>query len=153
MVKENISAILSGFQRDPCPAEECDRGYDIYVVPGWDYPSLLEVYKNAATTARKHHIPSLVHVIEVTQPLGHSTSGSHERYKPKERLDWERGFDCLTKMRDWLIAEGIATEKDLTSWEKNDRKEVEKIRAAAWKAYGDPIIAERKELAETNRRV
>ena len=112
MVKENISTILSGFQRDLCPAEDCDRGYDIYAVPAWDYEALLEVYQNAAITAREHHIPSLVHVTEVTQPLGHSTSGSHERYKSKERLDWEKEYDCLVKMREWIVTKKIASEDD-----------------------------------------
>src|SRR5690606_22878690 len=86
MVKENISAILQGFQRVPCPAEQCDRGYDLYQVHAWDYPALLQTYAEAADTARKYHIPALVHVTEATQPQGHSTSGSHERYKSKERL-------------------------------------------------------------------
>ena len=146
MVKENISAILSGFQRDPCPAEACDRGYDIYAVPAWDYSSLIEIYQHAAEIARTYHIPSLVHVTEVTQPLGHSTSGSHERYKSKERLAWESEFDCLKRMRTWMISEGIASDDDFTSWEKNDIKEVEKIRATAWKALGDAIYQERDEL-------
>jgi len=146
MVKENISAILSGFRRDPCPAEDCDRGYDIYQVKAWDYPALLDVYQGAASIAREYHIPSLVHVTEVTQPLGHSTSGSHERYKSKERLDWEKEYDCLVKMREWIIEKGIATDKELAAWEKEDRKAVEEIRATAWDAYSEPILGERKEL-------
>ncbi len=86
MVKENIYEILQGFQREPCPEPECQRGYDLYQVRGWDYPALMETYTAAAETARAYHIPALVHVIDVTQPQGHSTSGSHERYKTPERL-------------------------------------------------------------------
>ena len=146
MVKENISAILSGFQRDPCPAEQCDRGYDIYAVPAWDYESLLEVYLRAAKIAREHHIPALVHVTEVTQPLGHSTSGSHERYKSKERLAWEKEYDCLVKMREWMISKNIATDEEFEEWEKADRREIEKIREAAWEAFQQPIRDEQAEV-------
>jgi pyruvate/2-oxoglutarate/acetoin dehydrogenase E1 component len=143
MVKENISAVLSGFERDPCPAEDCDRGYDIYTVKAWDYPALLKVYQDAAHIARQHHIPALVHVTEVTQPQGHSTSGSHERYKSQERLDWEAEHDCLTKMRAWLIDNEVSTDEELAAMEKEDRAEVENIRKAAWEAYRAPIQAER----------
>ncbi len=146
MVKENISAILSGFQRDPCPEDDCNHGYDIYSVHAWDYPALLEVYASAAKTAREYHIPALVHVTEATQPQGHSTSGSHERYKSSERLEWEKEFDGLRKMREWVIAAGIATEEELTIWEKEDRKIVETERKAAWDAYASPLIAEREEV-------
>lgn len=145
MVKENISAILKGFQRDPCPADECDKGYDLYSVKAWDYTALLETYQEAAEIARKHHIPALVHVTEATQPLGHSTSGSHERYKSEERLAWEEEFDCLAKFREWIIAEGIAEEKELEEWEKEDKRTVEQARKTAWEAYQEPVIALRKE--------
>src|SRR5512140_1519244 len=99
MVKENIHDILLGFQRDPCPEPDCLRGYDLYQVRGWDYPALLETYSSAAEIARQFHIPQLVHVTDVTQPQGHSTSGSHERYKSPERLRFEEEFDCIRKMR------------------------------------------------------
>ena len=148
MVKENISAILSGFQRDPCPAEDCDRGYDIYAVPAWDYESLMEVYTRAAKIAREHHIPALVHVTEVTQPLGHSTSGSHERYKSKERLEWEKEYDCLVKMREWMVSKNIATDEEMDEWEKEDRREVEKIREKAWEAFQEPIRSEQEEVVK-----
>jgi len=148
MVKENISAILSGFQRDPCPAEKCDRGYDIFAVPAWDYPQLIDVYQRAAETAREHHIPALIHVTEVTQPLGHSTSGSHERYKSKDRLEWEVEFDCLTQMRNWMLSEGIASDEEITTWEKADRREVEKIKDSAWAALSDDIYRERNEILD-----
>ncbi len=146
MVKENISAILAGFQRDSCLEEECERGYDIYAVPAWDYPALLETYAHAAEIARKYHIPALVHVTEVTQPLGHSTSGSHERYKSKERLEWEKEYDCLVKMREWMVENEVASDEDITAWEKEDRRTVEKIRAKAWEAVEKPILAERAEV-------
>ena len=146
MVKESISAILSGFQRDPCPAQDCDRGYDIYAVPAWDYESLLEVYRKATATAREHHIPALVHVTEVTQPLGHSTSGSHERYKSKERLEWEKEYDCLVKMREWMVVKGVASNEEFDDWEKEDRRDIEKIRETAWEAFQEPIRGEQEEV-------
>ncbi len=146
MVKENISAILSGFEREPCPADCCERGYDIYSVRAWDYPALLDVYEAAASTAREYHIPTLVHVTEVTQPQGHSTSGSHERYKTPDRLAWEAEFDCIAKMRQWMIENDIASDEELEKWEDEDRKEVEKMRASAWDAYLQPILIDRDEI-------
>lgn len=139
MVKENIYAILQGFQRDPCPADECDKGYDLYSVRAWDYEKLVDVYKTAAENARMHHIPALVHVTEATQPLGHSTSGSHERYKTAERLAWEAEFDCLTQFRKWIVAENIASDADLESWQTEDTETVENARRAAWEAFQAPI--------------
>ncbi len=146
MVKENISAILSGFQREPCPDEFCDRGYDIYSVRAWDYPALLEIYQTAAKITRQYHIPSLIHITEVTQPLGHSTSGSHERYKSPERLAWETEHDCLDKLRAWIIEQEISCDEELTEFEKSDRKKVEMIRAETWDAYQNPIRADRKQI-------
>ncbi|MBC8335754.1 MAG: transketolase [Anaerolineales bacterium] len=146
MVKENIGDILSGFQRVVDPTLKRDRGFDIYTVQAWDYPALLDTYWAAANTAREFHIPALVHVTEVTQPQGHSTSGSHERYKTKERLDWEAEFDCNIKMREWLLANKLATEDELKAMEKVDRKEVEDSRKRAWEAFQTPIIGERDDL-------
>ncbi|MFN2152575.1 MAG: thiamine pyrophosphate-dependent enzyme [Anaerolineales bacterium] len=146
MVKENISAILSGFQREAGLNDCCDRGYDIYSVRAWDYPALLDIYDAAAETARNYHIPALIHVTECTQPQGHSTSGSQERYKSSERLQWEAEFDGLRKMREWIISDGIATETELESWEKEDRQIVEAERQAAWEAYSTPLHAERQEV-------
>ncbi len=148
MVKENISAILQGFQRKPCPAEHCDEGYDLYAVPAWDYPALVETFQAAASTAREYHIPALVHVTEVTQPQGHSTSGSHERYKSPERLAWEKEFDCIARMRAWMVSAGIASEADLERWEAEDREHVEEIRKQAWAAYQKPILANRQYTAD-----
>jgi len=146
MVKENISTILSGFQRDPCEAEECERGYDIYKVKAWDYPAALEIYEKAANVSRKHHIPALVHVNEMTQPLGHSSSGSHERYKTVERLRWEEENDCLPIMRHWITENGIATESEVATMEAVDREIVERSRVSAWEAFTKPILAEQKEV-------
>ncbi len=146
MVKQNIGEIISGFQRVVDPNLERDRGYDIYTVQAWDYPALLETYMAASKTAREQHIPALVHVTEVTQPQGHSTSGSHERYKTKERLEWEKEFDCNRKMREWLLEKDLVTDDELKEIEKTDRKEVETIRKSAWKSFQTPIITERDEV-------
>jgi len=143
MVKENISAILAGFQRVACPADKCDRGYDLYNVQAWDYPELLNTYALAEETARQHHIPALIHVTEVTQPLGHSTSGSHERYKSKERLEWEVEFDGLKKFRQYLVANEVATDEQFDQWEAEDKRTVEKARKNAWEAFQAPIIEAR----------
>ena len=148
MVKENIFAILQGFQRDDCLEEDCERGFDLQQVRGWDYAALLETYQHAASLARQHHIPSLVHVIELTQPQGHSTSGSHERYKPAERLKWEEEFDCVRRMRTWLIEQGISTDEELSKAEQEDRRTVEGWRKAAWDAYLAPILEERDQLVD-----
>ena len=147
MVKENIFAILKGFQRDPCPAEECDRGYDLYQVNGWDYQALLDVYEAAAFNARKHHIPALVHVTELTQPQGHSTSGSHERYKSPERLAWEEDHDGLRRYRDWLIKNEEASESELAQWEVEDLKSVESAAKAAYERYQTPLLDMRAKAA------
>ncbi|MFN7331819.1 MAG: thiamine pyrophosphate-dependent dehydrogenase E1 component subunit alpha, partial [Flavobacterium sp.] len=103
--KENISALLAGFQRD-----ENQNGFEIFTVMGWDYPALVETYQKAAAIARESHVPVLIHVRELTQPQGHSTSGSHERYKDETRLAWEAEYDCLAQMRQWLIGNNLATE-------------------------------------------
>jgi len=139
MVKENIYSILKGFQRDPCPAEECDKGYDLYSVNAWNYPDLVKVYQQAGVTARQYHIPALVHVTEATQPLGHSTSGSQERYKTAERLKWEKEFDCLVKFRTWIVTEGITTEGQLDQWNEEDLAAVEAARKSAWETFQAPI--------------
>ncbi len=147
MVKENIYAILKGFERQPCPAEECDRGFDLYSVHAWDYPALLEVYHTAGETARAHHVPALIHITDVTQPFGHSTSGSQERYKSPERLAWEAEYDCIRKFREWILEKGVAGEKDLAGWEAEETQAVEDVRKAAWEAYQEPIRCERSEAA------
>jgi pyruvate/2-oxoglutarate/acetoin dehydrogenase E1 component/TPP-dependent pyruvate/acetoin dehydrogenase alpha subunit len=148
MVKENIHTILQGFQREPCPEPECQRGYDLYQVRGWDYPALLETFASAAEVARQYHIPALVHVYDVTQPQGHSTSGSHERYKSPERMAFEKEFDCIRKMKEWMFAQKIATEKDFQEWESEDYRIVENIRRRAWDAYLAPILEERNQVMD-----
>src|SRR5574339_184134 len=148
MVKENIHTILQGFQRDPCLEEDCLRGYDLYQVRGWDYPALLETYETAAELARQFHIPQLVHVTEVTQPQGHSTSGSHERYKSPERLKFEEEFDCLRKMKEWMLEQRVATERDFKQWESEDHAIVENLRRRAWEAYLAPILEERNTVMD-----
>ncbi|HTP02145.1 MAG TPA: thiamine pyrophosphate-dependent enzyme [Anaerolineales bacterium] len=148
MVKENIYAILKGFQRDDCMEADCERGFDLYQVRGWDYPALLETYRKAADVARRYHIPSLVHVTDLTQPQGHSTSGSHERYKSPERLKWEEKFDCVRKMREWMIGSGVATEAELAGMEQEDHDTVEELRRAAWQAYLQPILEERGQVID-----
>lgn len=138
--KESISEILKGFQRD-----EKGEGFNIYVVNGWDYPELCRVYEEAGAIARDKHIPSIIHVKELTQPQGHSTSGSHERYKSKERLEWEQEFDCMAKFREWVIANGMATAEEVDALETAAKKEVNDSKKAAWDAYLSPI---KKEITE-----
>ncbi len=138
ITKGNLSELLKGFQREP----KSKRGFDIYTVKGWDYPALCETYLAAASIVRMEHVPAVIHVIEVTQPQGHSTSGSHERYKTKERLEWEVDFDGLRKMRDWMIAQGIATAAELDAFEKEDLQLVREAQRRAWAAYRAPIDAD-----------
>lgn len=139
--KESISEILSGFQRT------ADKpGYEILTVKGWDYPALVETYRKAEKICREEHVPVLVHVQEVTQPQGHSTSGSHERYKSKERLAWEQDYDCVRKMRDWMIQEGITTEAELEQLEATDTKWVREAKNEAFREYLNPIKEEIKSV-------
>lgn len=139
--KENISEILKGFQRD-----ENGNGYEIFRVKGWDYAALVETYEKASKIAREEHVPVLVHVMELTQPQGHSTSGSHERYKDKARLSWESDFDCIRQMRLWMVATNIASPEELDALEETIKKEVLDGKKAAWSAYLDPIKADVSEL-------
>jgi len=138
--KEDISKILSGFQR-----EEDEEGFEIIRVNGWDYPALVEAYLKAGKLAREEHVPVLIHVLELTQPQGHSTSGSHERYKSAERLEWERNNDCNLKMREWMIETSIATDDQLNALEKSIKKEVRDGKKAAWKAFIAPQLKEQRE--------
>lgn len=142
IAKENISELLEGFRRPP---GECCDGFDIYVVKGWDYPALVRVYRQAAQVARTEHMPSIVHVTELTQPQGHSTSGSHERYKSPERLAWEAEYDCLKKFREWILDQGLCTTQELERMEAEDRQLVEEARQRAWEAYQAPILLERQQ--------
>jgi len=140
MTKGHISELLKGFQRDP----KQKQGFEIYTVQGWDYPALCETYIAAASIVRMEHVPAIIHVTELTQPQGHSTSGSHERYKTKERLEWEVRFDCIRKMREWMTGQGIATEEEINNLEKQDAQVVREAQRRAWDAYRAPIDAEVK---------
>ena len=139
--KENISEILKGFQRD-----EDNKGYEIMNVLGWDYAALVGTYQRAAQIAREEHVPVLIHVSELTQPQGHSTSGSHERYKNAERLAWEAEFDCLAQMRLWMIANNIATAEEIEEIDNVTKKEVLEGKKAAWTAFVEPFKKEQNEL-------
>ncbi len=138
--KENISEILKGFQRT-----ENEEGYEIIRVKGWSYSELIEAYQKASKIAREEHVPVLIHVQELTQPQGHSTSGSHERYKSKERLEWEAEHDCNVQMRKWMIENDIATDEELSEIEKVIKKEVRDGKKAALKAFLAPQKKEQKE--------
>lgn len=140
-VKESISEALKGFQRD-----FNHKGFEIYTVKGWDYPALMETYAKAGHLARTEHVPSLIHVTELTQPQGHSTSGSHERYKTPERLEWEKEYDCNVQFRKWLISNGIATESELIAIEEEVKKTVKDARDKAWMEYQNPIKTAKREL-------
>lgn len=139
--KENISEILKGYQRD-----EDSNGYEIFRVKGWDYAELVSTYERAAAIAREHHIPVLIHVNELTQPQGHSTSGSHERYKNGERLGWEKNYDCIRQMRLWMIAINIASPEELEEMESQIKKEVLEAKKEAWNLFINPIIEDQKNL-------
>jgi pyruvate/2-oxoglutarate/acetoin dehydrogenase E1 component len=135
--KEDISEILKGFQR-----EEGTNGYEIFKVRAWDYPALCETYLKAIEICRNEHVPVLIHVTEVTQPQGHSTSGSHERYKSKERLAWEKEHDCIVKMREWMIESAIASKEELDEIENTAKKHVKELQKEAWNEFLDGIKQE-----------
>ncbi len=139
--KGSISKALAGLER-----EEGTNGIDIHSVKGWDYPDLLEVFPRVARQVRKHHHTALIHVSELTQPNGHSTSGSHERYKPKERLAWEKKWDCLAQFRHYLLAMGIADAAELDALERKARKEIAAARRSAWEKLNGPRQARRDAL-------
>ena len=138
--KESISKALEGFAR------EKDMGIEILTVKGWDYSALTKVYSYASRIAREKHIPVLIHVTELTQPLGHSTSGSHERYKSKERLQWEKNYDCNLKFREWILSNGISDEDTLDKIESEIKNSVKEAKNKAWKAYQKPILILRDQL-------
>ena len=141
MTKSDVSEVLSGFQNN-----DKGKGFEIVKVKGWDYPSLVTAYEEAEKLARAHHIPTIIHVIEMTQPTGHSTSGSHERYKSKERLQFEQDYDCIKKFREWILETGIAEKKELEAIEKKAIDAVKKAKQDAWSEYQAPIKEDWKEL-------
>jgi len=133
-IKESISQLLAGFQKS-----EKQSGIEIFSVKGWDYAALCDTYQKAAALCRSQHIPVLIHVEEMTQPQGHSTSGSHERYKSPERLAWEAAHDCNKKMRLWIINQGLATASVLDQIEQEAEKEVKNQQEAAWNAFRNDV--------------
>ncbi|RBQ08988.1 alpha-ketoacid dehydrogenase subunit alpha/beta [Pedobacter miscanthi] len=141
--KEDISEVLKGFQRE---AEK--PGYEIYKVKGWDYPALCEVYEKAINVCRDEHVPVLIHVTELTQPQGHSTSGSHERYKSKDRLSWETEHDCIVKMREWMLDSAVATEEEIAEIEKNAKIFVRNAQKEAWNEFLESIKPEQKQAVD-----
>ncbi len=145
--KSNLSELLSGFQRDE------ERGYEIITVKAWDYPALIDAYQRAEKLAREEHIPCIVHVRECTQPQGHSTSGSHERYKSEERLNWEKEFDGIAKFKEWILNfdagdEKISTSEELETIEAEAKKEVKTAQKQAWDDYLNPIIELKNKAVE-----
>jgi pyruvate/2-oxoglutarate/acetoin dehydrogenase E1 component/TPP-dependent pyruvate/acetoin dehydrogenase alpha subunit len=135
--KGSISEILMGFQRT-----ETEKGFEILRVKGWDYEALLEAFQYAGKVARNEHVPVLIHVEEMTQPQGHSTSGSHERYKSTERLKWEKQWDCIQKFKEYIISNGIATSEELDQIDSEEKINVKKQKDAAWSQFSGEIKAE-----------
>lgn len=140
--KEDISEILKGFQR-----EYGSNGYEIFKVRGWDYVALCETYERAIDICRREHVPVLIHVTEMTQPQGHSTSGSHERYKSKERLAWENEHDCLLQMRKWMIESAIATNEEMDELESVAKKHVRECQRKAWAELASEVDEELKQVS------
>src|SRR5215207_11755595 len=132
--KGSISGALKGMQK-----EDDSNGYHIYKVKGWDYAGMCEVFEAGISRVREKHVPALFHVEEVTQPQGHSTSGSHERYKTSERLSWEREWDCIRKMKEWIIENALESEEELSEIEAKCKEFARKSRNSAWEKYITPI--------------
>ncbi len=141
--KESISELLKGFIGD-----EKKPGIRIFSCNGWDYPALYEMYEEGIALCRKKMLPVVFHVTELTQPQGHSTSGSHERYKSAERLAWEKEHDCIVKMREWLLAGNIATKEELDAIEADAVKTAKAAKDRAWKAFLTPFKEERQHLVD-----
>lgn len=142
-IKQSISEALAGFQRN-----DASPGFEILTVRGWDYPNLILTYEKAVRIAREEHVPVLVHVEEVTQPQGHSTSGSHERYKSAERLQWEKDFDPISKFKEWILSKNLATEEELAAIESEAKKAARDAKTEAWKQFLAPIREEHKTVVE-----
>jgi 2-oxoisovalerate dehydrogenase E1 component len=143
-VKGSISEALAGFQRNKTKA-----GFEIFTVQGWDYPNLIHTFQKAGELARTHHVPVLIHVTELTQPQGHSTSGSHERYKTEDRLEWEKENDCNRKFRAWILDSKIATEAELNEIEKSTQQQAKQAKDDAWEASLKPIRKEAQQLVDS----
>ena len=132
--KLSISKALSGLQRN-----ETEKGFEIITVKGWDYMALIEAYQRADVICREEHVPVLFHVQEMTQPQGHSTSGSHERYKSKERLEWEVENDCIRRMRQWILGEGMVLPEEIDAIEKEGKASARQAKERAWKAFTNDV--------------
>ena len=141
--KEDISELLKGFVGD-----ENKPGIRLFTCNGWDYPALYDIYEQGIALCRKEQVPVVFHIRELTQPQGHSTSGSHERYKSPERLAWEKEHDCISRMRSWILSEKLADEEALKAIENEAVKKAKAARDKAWKDFLEPIKAERKTLIE-----
>ncbi|APQ18707.1 alpha-ketoacid dehydrogenase subunit alpha/beta [Maribacter hydrothermalis] len=139
--KEDISKVLKGFQRT-----DDENGYEIFKVNGWDYTALMHAYENAADIARQEHVPVMIHVKELTQPQGHSTSGSHERYKDNNRLAWERDNDCNKRFKEWILESGIANNEELESIEKRIKRTVREAKKQAWEEYLEGLLSAKNTL-------
>jgi pyruvate/2-oxoglutarate/acetoin dehydrogenase E1 component/TPP-dependent pyruvate/acetoin dehydrogenase alpha subunit len=144
--KGSVSAALRGFQKRPDT-----NGIDIYAVKGWDYAGMCEVFEAGIKKIRDTHIPAVFHVEEMTQPQGHSTSGSHERYKTPERLEWERNFDCIKQMREWIVENEIASHDELIEMEEQVKEDVKQSRNSAWNEYLNPIKQQSEKVVELVR--
>lgn len=141
--KRSISKLMAGLQRT-----SSEKGFEVLSVKGWDYPSLLTAYQRAASICREEHVPVLIHVEEMTQPQGHSTSGSHERYKSAERLEWETAFDCIRKMREWIIDEVLVLPEELDALEAEAKQAAKAAKEKAWKAFNQEIQTDQARLLE-----
>jgi 2-oxoisovalerate dehydrogenase E1 component len=141
ITKGNISAILQGFRRN-----EDEKGIELMVVKGWDYDALCKTYIEAERICRSEHVPVVVHVTEMTQPQGHSTSGSHERYKTKDRLGWEKENDCLAKMREWIVASDFATAAEMDQIEKEAKARAKQAKENAWRSFNEGIQTDQQSL-------
>ena len=141
--KEDISKALSGFQRT-----DTEKGFEIFRVNGWDYTALMHAYENAADIARHEHVPVMIHVKQLTQPQGHSTSGSHERYKDNKRLEWERDNDCNKRFKEWILESKIATASELEVLEKRIKRTVREAKTQAWNEYLKDLLKAKNTLVD-----
>lgn len=143
ITKSDLSGVLRGFEKDGK-----SKGFLIFKEKGWDYQALISMYRKGIELSRKEHIPVIFHITELTQPQGHSTSGSHERYKSKEQLKWEEEHDCIIKMREWLLHKKIATANELDAIEKEAAKAAKEARKKAWKNFIEPLRKKQQEFVD-----
>ena len=139
--KSSISEVLKGFEQS-----KTEKGYRIYKVRGWDYPALVKTYEEGIALCRKEHVPVIFHIDELTQPQGHSTSGSHERYKDPDQLKWELEYDCIKKMREWIINEKFADTNELDAIESEASRKAKEARKKAWNNFKKPLAEKRDDF-------